>query len=77
VIGTIAQDGDCVLTVTASTKRPIKLSFAKLPEAAELRDAILQTIPDELYHDDVHGKPFWRKHMTLRLAAEIRDELVE
>jgi CO/xanthine dehydrogenase FAD-binding subunit len=77
VIGTIAQDGSCALTITASTKRPIKLSFAKLPEAAELREAILQTIPDELYHDDVHGKPFWRKHMTLRLAAEICDELVE
>ena len=30
---------------------------------------------DDLYHDDVHGKPDWRKHMTLRLAEEIRTEL--
>ena len=75
LIGTIAHDGAFALTVTASTKRPIKLSFKKRPDASELRDAILQTIPDSLYHDDIHGKPFWRKHMTLRLACEIRDEL--
>ena len=75
VIGSIAPDGACVFTVTASTKRPVKLSFKQIPEAAELRDHILQAIPDGLYHDDVHGKPFWRKHMTLRLASEIRNEL--
>ena len=75
LIGSIAQNGAFVLTVTASTKRPVKLHFEKTPDAAELREAILQTIPDDLYHDDVHGKPFWRKHMTLRQAAEIRDEL--
>jgi len=77
LIGSIAQDGAFVLTVTASTKRPIKLSFKKLPDAANLHDAILQAIPEGLYHDDIHGKPLWRKHMTLRLAREIRDELVE
>jgi CO/xanthine dehydrogenase FAD-binding subunit len=75
LIGSAAHDGTFALTVTASTKRPIKLSFKTLPAAAELRGMILQTIADDLYHDDVHGKPFWRKHMTLRLATEIRDEL--
>jgi len=75
LIGTIDHDGVFTLTVTASTKRPIKLSFKKVPGMAELREAILQTIPDGLYHDDIHGKPFWRKHMTLRLACEIRNEL--
>ena len=30
---------------------------------------------DGLYHDDVHGKPLWRKAMTLRLAEQIRAEL--
>jgi CO/xanthine dehydrogenase FAD-binding subunit len=74
VIGTIAQDGTFVLTVTASTKRPVKLAFGRVPGAAELHDAILQAIPEHLYHDDVHGKPYWRKHMTLRLASEIRSE---
>jgi hypothetical protein len=40
-----------------------------------LRDAVTQRIPDALYHNDVHGKPEWRKHMTLQLAEEIRAEL--
>jgi CO/xanthine dehydrogenase FAD-binding subunit len=75
LIGTIAHDGSFVLTVTASTKRPVTLPFKELPDTATLHDAILQAIPDGLYHDDVHGKPFWRKHMTLRLASEIRSEL--
>jgi hypothetical protein len=46
-----------------------------LPDDTRLREAIQQAIPENLYHDDIHGKPFWRKHMTLRLASEIRDEL--
>jgi CO/xanthine dehydrogenase FAD-binding subunit len=75
LIGSIAGDGTFALTVTASTKRPIKLSFARTPHPTELRETIAQAIPDALYHDDVHGKPFWRKHMTLRLAEEIRGEL--
>ena len=75
LIGSISAEGAFALTVTASTKRPISLSFAKIPATEELRATILQDIPDDLYHDDVHGKPFWRKHMTLRLAEEIRSEL--
>jgi len=75
LIGSVASDGAFLLTVTASTRRPVKLIFAKMPGAAELREAILKTIPDDLWHDDVHGKPFWRKHMTLRLADDIRGEL--
>jgi CO/xanthine dehydrogenase FAD-binding subunit len=75
LIGTIGSDGILTLTVTASTIRPIQLSFAGIPATKELREAILHRIPDGLYHDDVHGKPAWRKHMTLRLAEEIRVEL--
>jgi CO/xanthine dehydrogenase FAD-binding subunit len=77
VIGSISPDGALALTVTASTKRPIRLSFRKMPDTSNLREAILQAIPDGLYHDDIHGKPFWRKHMTLRLVHEICDELVD
>jgi CO/xanthine dehydrogenase FAD-binding subunit len=75
LIGSIGSDGALALTVTASTKRPIQLTFAGIPQADEVRDTILQRIPDMLYHDDIHGKPAWRKHMTLRLAEEIRGEL--
>jgi CO/xanthine dehydrogenase FAD-binding subunit len=76
LIGTVDSDGEFVLTVTASTARPVRIDFAVFPDAASLREAILDGIPDDAYHDDVHGKPPWRKHMTLRLAEEIRTELV-
>lgn len=74
LIGSVKDDG-LAMTVTGSTIKPIPLFFASFPQAAELREAILQRIPDALYHTDVHGKPAWRKHMTLRLAEEIRAEL--
>jgi CO/xanthine dehydrogenase FAD-binding subunit len=76
LIGSLNSEGAFALTVTGSTKRPLQLSFAGIPRADELGDMILQRIPDTLYHDDVHGKPVWRKHMTLRLAEEIRTELL-
>ena len=75
LIGNIDNAGAMMLTVTASTTRPVRLSFASNPQAKELREALLHQIPEQLYHHDVHGKPAWRKHMTLRLAEEIRDEL--
>jgi CO/xanthine dehydrogenase FAD-binding subunit len=75
LIGSVSGDGGFALTVTASTVRPMQISLARMPDAAELRETILQNISDDLYHNDVHGKPVWRKHMTLRLAEEIRAEL--
>jgi CO/xanthine dehydrogenase FAD-binding subunit len=75
LIGSLTPDGALALTMTASTVRPVRLSFAQIPSAKQLHDAILRHIPDALYHNDVHGKPAWRKHMTLRLAEEIRGEL--
>ncbi|MEK9282901.1 FAD binding domain-containing protein [Bradyrhizobium sp. ISRA442] len=77
LIGSLDGGGTLTLTVTASTVRPIQLSFPKPPDASALRAAIAEHITDEEYHADVHGKPFWRKHMTLRLAEEIRGELLE
>lgn len=75
VIGTTDYDGGLTLTVTAATVRPVQLRSAHTPDADSLREAILREIADDLYHDDVHGKPAWRKAMTLRLAEEIRREL--
>lgn len=74
LIGTLHNDG-MTLTVTASTVRPIRLSFPATAQPGDVRNAILRDIPDALYHTDVHGKPAWRKQMTLRLAEEIRVEL--
>ena len=75
LIGSIDSNGALALTVTASTVLPVQLRFPTIPDAKELREAILHRIPDGLYHNDIHGKPAWRKHMTLRLAEEIRCEL--
>jgi CO/xanthine dehydrogenase FAD-binding subunit len=75
LIGSVTSEGDFVLVITAATARPVKLSFAGMPKPEELRETILQRIPDGLYHTDIHGKPMWRKAMTLRLAQEIRSEL--
>src|SRR5258708_5189706 len=75
LIGSLSNEDPLSLTTTSSTKRPVQLSFAGIPTAKELRETILERIPDELYHTDVHGKPAWRKHMTLRLGEEIRSEL--
>jgi CO/xanthine dehydrogenase FAD-binding subunit len=76
LIGSLDADGALVLTVTASTVRPVRLRFHKTPDAGALRAAISEEITDEMYHTDIHGKPLWRKHMTLRLAEEIRGELL-
>lgn len=75
LIGRVDPDGGFVLTITAATKRPVQLRFDSLPTQAMLVDRITETIPDHLYHDDIHGHPRWRKAMTLRLAKEIRTEL--
>ena len=64
-----------VLTITASTVRPVVISCPARPDAAQLRAAIEDALPPELYHDDEHGDPDWRHHLTLRLAEEIRIEL--
>lgn len=85
LIGRLTPDGGLVLTVTAATKRPVQLCFdgsgaagpgAGLPDAAGLRRALDAAIPAELYHDDIHGLPQWRRDMTYRLAEEIRAELL-
>jgi CO/xanthine dehydrogenase FAD-binding subunit len=76
LIGSAESEGAFSLTVTASTVRPVQLSFPKIPDTGELREAIVHRITDDLYHDDIHGKPEWRKHMTLRLAEQIRSELL-
>jgi CO/xanthine dehydrogenase FAD-binding subunit len=76
LIGTLSpQNGAFDLTVTASTVRPVRLSFPRLPDIATLKQRIARDIPDALFHDDVHGDPVWRKHVTPLLAEDLRNEL--
>ena len=74
LIGTRVQDsGAFALTVTASTPRPVQLSFDAIPSCDTLQQEIERAITT--YHNDAHGSPVWRRYMTLRLAEEIRSEL--
>jgi hypothetical protein len=75
LIGTLARGGAFTLTVTASVPRPIQFRFDAIPDATRLADAIAQTIPPDGYYDDMHGRPDWRRHVTLLNAEEIRREL--
>jgi CO/xanthine dehydrogenase FAD-binding subunit len=77
LVGALTPSGEFVLTVTAATRRPVRLGFEAVPALTELRDALDRGIPDALYYDDLHGAPEWRRHMTFRLAEEIRRELAE
>ncbi|MEV6774535.1 FAD binding domain-containing protein [Nocardia sp. NPDC051030] len=75
VIGTRDRSGAFAVTITASTTRPIVLRFRLRPSETELGTAIDQAVPEDVWFDDIHGLPQWRRHMTLRLAEEIRREL--
>ncbi len=76
LIGTrCPKRGTFLLTITAATLRPIPLSFANLPSAAELQAAIDQAVPQALYLNDTHGSPAHRRHLTYYYAEQIRVEL--
>ncbi len=75
LIGTRDADGAFALTVTASTVRPFRLVFPGPPGVEALLAEIGRVIPLADYHDDVHGRPDWRAHVTRLLAGEILAEL--
>ena len=76
IIGTVGENGaDFRLTITASTPRPVQLSFAKVPDADELRRVLDQRLPLAAYFDDVHGLPSYKQHVTRYVAEQIRAEL--
>ena len=75
LIGLSSPSAGLTLTVTASTRRPVQIALAEMPDPTGLRNAIDEAIPFSLYHDDVHGLPDWRRHMTFEFAEETRQEL--
>jgi hypothetical protein len=78
VIGT--QDRakhDLLLTITASTPRPVQLRFGQVPSANDLRRAIDAQISPDGYFDDVNGLPAYRRHTTHYFAEQIRAELAQ
>jgi CO/xanthine dehydrogenase FAD-binding subunit len=78
LIGTLGpDDGAWALTVTAATVRPVRVEFIRTPTAGQLRDRLREAIPDDLYLEDPHGTPEYRKHLTGYFAEQIRRELSE
>jgi CO/xanthine dehydrogenase FAD-binding subunit len=76
LIGTRSLDAeDLVLTVSATTPRPLQLRFAALPSAKKLRQAIDAQIPADGYFSDVHGTAAYKRHLTYHFAEDIRAEL--
>ncbi|HXB73421.1 MAG TPA: FAD binding domain-containing protein [Candidatus Acidoferrales bacterium] len=76
LIGTRCPErGEFLLTVTASTLRPVQLRFGNVPSAETLKSALDDTVPFDLYLDDVHGSPRHRQHLTYYFAQQIRQEL--
>jgi CO/xanthine dehydrogenase FAD-binding subunit len=77
LIGTRGRDGKLLVTITASTPRPVQFAFGGIPSADELRRAIDRAIPENGYFDDVNGRPDYRRHVTYYFAEQIRVELAE
>ncbi len=66
---------EILLTITASTLRPIQLRFQSSPTAEVVKSAIEKAAPIELYLEDTHGSPAHRQHLTYYFAEQIRREL--
>jgi hypothetical protein len=75
LIGALAANGGFMLSITASTRRPVRLAFAAIPRKEALADRLDDAIATGDYYDDLHGRPDWRRHMTFAFAEEIRNEL--
>jgi len=75
LIGRADPDGAFVLTITASTPRPVVLRFPAMPTAHELAGRVDAALADSGLHDDVHGDPAWRAQLTALMADELRAEL--
>lgn len=75
LIATLDADGAFALTITAATCRPVPMRWPAPPSPAVLDDAV-SGLSADLWYDDVHGAPAWRRHMTRRLAAELHRELL-
>jgi CO/xanthine dehydrogenase FAD-binding subunit len=76
IVGTQAEDkSDLLLTITASTPRPVQLHFDRMPSSSALHQAIGEAVKDGDWFDDVHGSAPYKRHLTYYYAEQIRAEL--
>ncbi|MEW2444465.1 FAD binding domain-containing protein [Micromonospora marina] len=70
-----AGSGRLRVTVTASTVRPVTVRVPARTTTADLVELLDARAGAVGWHDDVHGHPAWRRHMTRRLVEQVRAEL--
>ncbi|MDX2227023.1 MAG: FAD binding domain-containing protein [Verrucomicrobiae bacterium] len=76
IIGTRdPASGEMLLTVTASTLRPLQFHFQHPPSAADVKSAIEARAPIGMYLEDTHGSREHRRHLTYYFSEQIRQEL--
>jgi CO/xanthine dehydrogenase FAD-binding subunit len=73
--GTRGADGGLLITITASTPRPVQLRLPAGTSAQGLADLLESVLAQGSYFDDVNGTPAYKRHVTQRFAQQIRAEL--
>ena len=63
------------MNAAEATPRPHVLPVAPGDEPAAVEEMVETAVAVQGWYDDVHGDPGWRRHMTLRFATEIVEEL--
>jgi CO/xanthine dehydrogenase FAD-binding subunit len=72
VAARLEESGRFAVAIGGSLPRPRVLDFERMPAAGELAEAVAAIGG---WYEDPHGSAPWRRAMSLRLAAEVRDEL--
>ena len=72
VTGRVDEDGSAVFVVTAATPAPVVMRFERMPQPAELAEAV-HSAPG--YYTDPLGAADWRRGVSVALAERIRGEL--
>ena len=75
VVGRRTTDGGTAVTVTAATRRPVRVVVAADASAAAVHAVVDAAIPMGLWHDDLHGLPAWRRHLTHLFVEQVHAEL--
>jgi CO/xanthine dehydrogenase FAD-binding subunit len=76
LVGTI-EGGVVELTLTGSVPRPVRLAVPAGLGGALLQDAVAAAVERHGpgWYDDIHGRPAWRRRITLLMAEDICCEL--
>jgi CO/xanthine dehydrogenase FAD-binding subunit len=77
VVGRRTPDLRTAVTMTAATRRPVRVVVPGDAPASVLHARIGAAVPEGLWHDDVHGLPAWRRHLTHLFAEQVHAELAE